>query len=86
MRLRNTLLAAATAAAVLTGCSKVGPVNPCEVNPTHAAADGTCEEADFEPCDSDPCDTDDLLGDRDNHRSTKPAVKPSAPKPRTTRR
>ena len=86
MRLRNTLLAVATATAVLTGCGRAEPVDPCEVNPTHAALDGSCEEADFEPCDSDPCDADDLLGDRDSHHSTRPAVKSTAPKPRTTRR
>lgn len=71
---------------LLAACGE--PFDPCQVNPTRQAQDGTWVEADGEVLDDDPCDSDDFEG-ADHHRKTKkptvtkPAVKPV---PKSTRR
>lgn len=58
----------------LQACSD--PVDPCQVNPTRQAADGTWVEADGEPLDDDPCDAEDLEHDGLKVKKTKkPAPK-----------
>lgn len=69
-------LALALSASLLTGC-KNEPVDPCQVNPTRQAQDGSWVEADGEPLDDDPCDSDDLDSDGYKKKPT-PAKTPAA--------
>lgn len=69
------LVFAAVLATLLGACERV---DPCQVNPTRQASDGTWIEADGEPMDDDPCDADDVFDDHD-YKPT-PVIKLPEPK------
>lgn len=82
------------AGALLTGCGDPPtPFDPCTVQPTKQAADGTWVEWDDEPLDADPCDADNFELDAKGHVTNKrkatvtkkPTVTvPTQPAPRPT--
>lgn len=66
-----TLTTILTASLLAAGCGD--PVDPCQVNPTYQAADGSWREADHEPLDEDPCDAGDL--EKKGHKVKKKSTK-----------
>lgn len=60
IRTKTTALLAALTLSCLSLAACADPVDPCQVNPTRQAADGTWVEADGEPLDDDPCDASSL--------------------------
>lgn len=66
-------------ATMMGACSK--PIlEPCQVNPTRQAQDGSWVEADGEPLDDDPCDADDLFEDGHQPKMPTPVIKKPEPK------
>lgn len=81
MRITAVVVAAGLLAG-LTACSgpEGPPFDPCTVNPTYQAVDGSWREADGETLDADPCDADNFEVDIYGHVTSK-KKKPKTPQP-----
>lgn len=79
--IKTTVAAALLAGALgLAACSST-PADPCQVNPTKQAADGTWLEWDDEPLDADPCDSDEVDGSGHRKPHVNKPIKPTVNKP-----
>lgn len=67
----SKILTTVLLAGSLAACGSPAPFDPCTVQPTKQAADGTWVEWDDEPLDLDPCDGDNFVMDGNGRLTSK---------------